>query len=117
MFCQLSANLNPAKTTGYDKSPLPPKVLKIAAPVVANPIASIINNSIRTAKFPSDCKHAEIGPIHNKDELLLKKNYRPVSILTDTSKIVEKCMNIQMHPFQNELLSPLISAYRKGYCC
>ncbi len=88
---------------------IPPKVLKIAAPVKANPIASITNNSIRTAKFPSGCKHAEIGPIYKKDEFPLKKNYRLVSILTDISKIIEKCMNIQMHPFQNEVLSPLIS--------
>ncbi len=63
------SKLNPAKATGYDK--IPPKVLKIAAPVIANPIASIINNSIRTAKFPLDCKHAEIGPIQKKDEFLL----------------------------------------------
>ncbi len=26
-------------------------------------------------------------------------------------------MNIQMHPFQNEVLSPPISGYRKGYSC
>ncbi len=90
------SKLNPAKAKGYDK--IPPKVLKIAAPVIANHIASIINNSIRTAKFPSDCKHDEIGPKHKKDELLLKKNYKPVSILTGTSKIIEKCMNIQMPP-------------------
>ncbi len=44
-------------------------------------------------------------------------NYRPVSILTGISKIIEKCMNIQMHPFQNEVLLPFISAYRKGYSC
>ncbi len=110
MLSQLSAQLNPAKATGYDT--IPPKVLKIAAPVVANPTALIINNSIRTAKFPSDCKHAEIGPIHKKDELLLNTNYRAVCILTGISKI-EKNMNIQMHPFQIEV--PLTSAYRKGY--
>ncbi len=90
--------------------------MKIAAPLKANPIASIINNSISTAKFPSYCKHAEIGPIDEKDELLFKKTYVPVSILTDISKIIEKkCMNIQMSPFQNEVLKPFISAYRK-YC-
>ncbi len=45
------SKLNPAEATRYDK--IPPKVLKIAAPVIANPMASIINNSTRTAKFPS----------------------------------------------------------------
>ncbi len=45
------SKLNPANATGYDNIP-PPKVLKIAAPVILNPMASIINISIRTAKIP-----------------------------------------------------------------
>ncbi len=63
--------LNPAKATGYDTILL--KVLKIAAPIIANHIDPIINHFIRTAKLPPECKHAEIGSIHNKDWLLLKK--------------------------------------------
>ncbi len=30
---------------------------------------------------------------------------------------MEKCINIQMSSFDNEVLSPLISACRKGYSC
>ncbi len=106
---------DPHKATGYDK--IPSKSLRIAAPAITNPVTSIINNSIRTSNFPSDCKRAEIGPAHKKDELLNKKKYRPVNILTSISKVIEKCINIQMNDFNKQLLSDMISAYRKGYSC
>ena len=109
------SHLDPHKATGYDK--IPPKLLKIAAPAITNPITSIVNASIQTSKFPSECKKAEVGPVHKKDELLFKKNYRPVSILTSISKVLEKCFNTQMNDFNKQVLSNLISAYRAGYSC
>jgi len=55
--------------------------------------------------------------VHKKDDLLQKKNYRPVSILTSISKIIEKWLNIQVNDFNKQVLSDLISAYRAGYSC
>ncbi len=54
------SHLDPDKATGYDK--IPSKLLRIAAPAITNPVTSIINNSIKASKFPSDCKRAEVGP-------------------------------------------------------
>ncbi len=93
------SHLDPHKATGYDK--IHSKLLRIAAPAITNPVTSIINNSIKTSKFPSDCKRAEVGPANKKDELLNKKNYRPLSILTSISKVIEKCINIQMNDFNS----------------
>ncbi len=55
--------------------------------------------------------------MHKKDELLNKKNYRPISILTNISKVIEKYKNQQINDFNQHVLSDLISAYRKGYSC
>ncbi len=52
------SHLDPHKATGYDK--IPSKLLRIAASAITNPVTSIINNSIKTSKFPSDCKRAEV---------------------------------------------------------
>ena len=103
------------KATGYDS--VSSKVLKIAAPVISIPLTAVINKCVTTAKFPSDCKKAEVGPIHKKESLLNKKNYRPVSVLTGVSKVIEKCINSQLSSFCEKVLSPHISAYRKGYSC
>ncbi len=109
------SHIDPHKTTGYDT--IPSKLLRITAPAITNLVTSIINNPIRTSKFPSDCKKSEIGYVHKMDELLNKKKYRPVSILTSILKIIEKCINIQINDFNKQVLSDMISAYRKGYSC
>ncbi len=44
------------------------------------------------------------GPVHKKDEHLSKKNYRPISILTNISKVIEKCINQQMNDFNQHVL-------------
>ncbi len=74
------SHLDIHKATGHDQ--IPSKILKISAPAMATPVTSIINSSLNTFKFPSECKKAEVVPLHKKDELLNKKNYRPISILT-----------------------------------
>jgi hypothetical protein len=110
---KILSNLDPKKATGFDG--LSPRILKLAAQAVSTPISSIINTSISTSQFPEHCKKAEIGPVHKKDSLLSKKNYRPVSVLTGISKVMEKCLNDQLMSFCDDVLSPFISAYRKGY--
>ena len=46
-----------------------------------------------------------------------KGNYRPVSVLTTLSKVFEKILAGQITPFLDSVLSPHLSAFRKGYSC
>ena len=48
---------------------------------------------------------------------MLKKNYRPISILTSFSKIFEGIVCDQMMTYFDKILSPLLSAYRKKFSC
>jgi hypothetical protein len=47
----------------------------------------------------------------------MKSNYRPVSILTALSKIIESIMCSQLMMYFNDILSDMLSAYRSKYSC
>ena len=49
----------------------------------------IINNCLSTNIYPDYTKRAEVTPLYKKSDRLAKENYRPLSILTSTSKIFE----------------------------
>ena len=57
---------------------------------VATPLAHIVNLSLSHGIFPNDMKLAKIVPILKNGNTKLFNNYRPVSILPDFSKILEK---------------------------
>ena len=47
----------------------------------------------------------------------MKKNYRPVSMLTTISKLSERLQEGQLQLFQNSILYPSVSAFRPGHSC
>ena len=106
-------SINPKKSVGVDT--IPPYAVKAAAEVLKTPITKLVNLSIIEAVFPSKAKIAAVLPIFNSAERLLKKNYRPVSILTTFSKVFETVIKNQMVPILDECLSIFVSAYRKNY--
>lgn len=57
---------------------------------VDNFIADHFTYSITCGEFPNELKHADDIPALKKNEKSDKTNYRPVSILTNISKIYEK---------------------------
>jgi len=66
------------------------RILKINAPSIISPLTYIFNNVLRSGIFPDRMKYSIIKPLHKKvttDEL---ENYRPISLLTSLSKILEK---------------------------
>ena len=61
-------------------------------------------------------KRADITPIHKKDSKSAKNNYRPVSILSNTSKLYERIMFKQMSEyFENSFFSKYQCGFRKGF--
>ena len=60
-------------------------------------------------------KMADISPILKKLDNLCKNNYRLVNILSVFSKLFESIMAEQLTTYFETILSPLVSAYRKGY--
>ena len=54
-------------------------------------------------------------PVFKKDSRTDKKNYRPVSILPNVSKIYERCLNKQLEEYFQALLCKYQCGFPKGY--
>ena len=80
--------LNSTKATGLDG--LGPRILKMAAGVLAHSIISLINKNIDSSCFPSQLKVAKLFPIHKSGPKSDPSNYRPISILPTISKHFER---------------------------
>ena len=53
-------------------------------------VNNTINKSIHSGRVPDDIKLAKVIPIYKAKDKELLNNYRPISLLTTTSKILEK---------------------------
>ena len=59
----------------------------------------IINKSLEEGKFPSKLKYASVCPIYKKGNPENCCNYRPISLLSNISKIFEKIMYSRLYNF------------------
>ena len=82
-------NSLPNKTSyGHDK--VSNTLLKSLCMAISYPLQIIFNQSIYHGVFPDKMKLAEIVPLYKGKEHDLVVNYRPISLLMTTSKILEK---------------------------
>jgi len=84
---------------GVGPNSIPPKILKQISNLISIPLAAIFNKSFRTGVFPGLLKISKINPIHKKDSKLLISNYRPISLLSNLNKILEKLMFKRLYSF------------------
>ena len=66
-------------TAGRDNVSL--AIMKGSIQFIANPLACIINNSMRSRIFPDNLKVARVVPIFKSGDHKLFNNYRPISVL------------------------------------
>ena len=104
-------SISASKATGLDK--IPAKILKIAAPVIAQSLTNLFNYSIQTEIFPTEWKVAKIIPLHKSGPKNIVDNYRPISILSAISKIFEKILYKQLFAYLNN--NNLISKHQFGF--
>ncbi|XP_071954198.1 uncharacterized protein [Antedon mediterranea] len=104
-------NLNSKKGAGLDS--LPARFFKDGALAILHPLSHIINISISTGYIPSDWKSAKVVPIYKKKDRLYAGNYRPVSILSAVSKIIERIMYNQLMSYLND--QSLLYTYQSGF--
>ena len=108
--------LNTRKAHGFEG--MPAKLLKLSAPILAGDYNScLINDSIDACSFPDMFKLTVVSSQFKKIDNLIKSNYRPMSILIVMSKVYERVMANQLLAYFENILSPLLSAFRKNYGC
>ena len=106
--------LKPSKAVAIDQ--LDSYSVRISAKLVSEPIHHLIMLSIMQQKFPRSWKNAKVLPLHKKGCVLERKNYRPVSILSPLSKVLERVIYEQVYSYfsSNKIFHPNIMGYRKN---
>ena len=65
--------------------------------------------------FQKGFKISQVIPIYIKDEQYDKSNYRPIDILSNVSKIHERCIHDKINAYFDDNLSIFQCSFRKGY--
>jgi hypothetical protein len=94
---RLLQNLNASKVSGIDK--ISAKFLKIAAPVIAPSLSLFFNQSSRTGIFPCDWKIARVTPIYKCGAKNCTSIYRPISVISIVTRIMEKLVHNQLYDY------------------
>ena len=109
--------LNVLNDLANSKSPGPddlsPYVLKMASKFIAQPLTHLINLSFKSGIFPNDLKKAKVIPLFKKGDPTCIPNYRPISLLSVLSKIIEKLMYSRVSSFFNKF--KLFYKYQFGF--
>ena len=104
---KLLKNLKGKKSSGMDW--ICGYTLKIASPILIEELAAIVNLCIRKKRFVKKWKCAKVLPAwKNKGTRFELKFYRPLSNLSEVSKLVERAIYDQMYEYldSNDLIHP-----------
>jgi hypothetical protein len=82
------------------------KMIKFAGNVISIPLSHIFNLSLASGNFPAKLKQCRVIPIFKNGDQLECDNYRPISLLSSISKILEKIVAEKLvhHLSSNNLL-------------
>ena len=105
-------SLDPKKAIGLDD--LSSRFLHDGADLILSPVTHIINISIITETVPASFKEARVVPLFKKGSRLDPGNYRPVSILSVLSKILERAVHSQLNAYLSE--RGLLLENQSGFC-
>ena len=83
----LILSLDPTKSTGPDGIPV--KILKGTIDAIVPGLTRLFNLSLSTGTFPNLWKLARIVPVPKSGDSPGPTNYRPISILSSISKLLE----------------------------
>ena len=91
-------------------------MIKICYIEIVKPLYLTYMKCLKTGRFPSSWKKANVLPIHNKESRQLKKNYVPTSLLLICWKIFEKLIfdTTYKYLYENQLLTLSQSGFRPG---
>ena len=109
------ADLKPKNSCGYDE--LSSKMLKSISHCLIEPFTLIANQCLTKGIFPDHFKTAEVLPLYRKGDSSDFSNYRPISLLTTFSKVLEKLIYKQLSEYflYNNLFFSNQYGFRPGH--
>ena len=108
-------SLDPNKATGPDE--IPARILKETATTIAPSLCKLFNRSLGEGYIPSEWKLANVVPVYKKDETDHVENYRPISLLCNISKVLERCVLNRIHDRLDDQIADCEHGFRSGRSC
>ena len=109
--------MDPHKATGLDG--ISSRSLKSGAPCIYMSLTKVLNLSITTGKFIDIWKVAKVIPLYKSGDSFEVCNYRPISILSVPSKILERHVHSTFNCYleSNNLVTKEQSGFRSKHSC
>jgi hypothetical protein len=107
-------SMKPKDSHGYDEISV--KILKMSAPYILSPLTYIFNKILSKGIFPERLKFSEIKAVYKKGTVSDFSNYRPISLLTSFSKIIEKLIYNRLYHYldQHQLFAKEQHGFRQN---
>jgi len=91
--------VNALKCKNFNLYSVPTFIYKYCIDILGPILAGFFNISVQSGKFPTALKVARVIPVYKSGDVNSTNNYRPISNLSDISKIFEKLMYKQLIGF------------------
>ena len=78
---------------------IPYKILITFHKTISTPLSNLINMSFESGVHPEPTKTPNVIPVHKKGSQLEPNNYRPISLISNISKIIEKLVHKRLNSF------------------
>ena len=101
------------KSSSSGPDEIPTDVIKKVIGNINTVLTHIINLSFETGLIPDDIKTARVSPIFKSGDPCSLSNYRPISVLSTFSKIIESIVVDQLENFLN--INDVISDSQYGF--
>ena len=93
--------------------------LELSLPYIIDSLTYVFNLRIEKNVFPSELKKAKVVPLPKSTDKKIPTNYRPISLLSVLSKLLEKHVHIYLNDYleNRQLLHSFQSGFRRKYSC
>ncbi|KAL1448659.1 hypothetical protein WDU94_012271 [Cyamophila willieti] len=109
---KIITSLRNTSSPGFDN--IQPITLKLISQHIVKPLTYIINLSLRLGILPKLYKKSIVFPVYKgKGNKKDPTQYRPISVLTNFHKIIEKCVKVRLDHYLNQ--NNLISDRQYGF--
>lgn len=111
---QIIGKLKSGSAPGFDG--INSEIIKHIKNHISIPLSIVFNLCLEKGVFPEQYKRAIVCPVYKKGERRLIKNYRPISLLTTFSKILERCIQKRFVKYldENNILGKTQFGFRQG---
>ena len=112
MFHELTS-LDPSKAAGCDK--ISPRLLRHCALALYQHFHHLVSLSLHQSYLPAEWHMHRITPIFKSRDISAVANYRPISLLCVTSKVLERLVYKHLSDFASKSLSPVHYGFRQKH--